>query len=130
MQIKKEKGNTAYKTIAEAAKEIGLIDKKNKKINTHTLRFWEKSFKQIKPKILAGNRRYYSNKDIDFLKLIYELLKNQRYTIEGAQKVLNSKRINLDETLQQGIKKKNFETSVKNRASKIKNILKRIKRLN
>ena len=48
-----------YKTISEVAQEIGLVNKRNKKANTHTLRFWEKHFKQIKPKLLSGNRRYY-----------------------------------------------------------------------
>ena len=86
----KNKSSKAYKTISEAAREIGLINKKNKKANTHTLRFWEKNFKQIRPKILNGNRRYYSTKDILALKLIYNLLKNQGMTINGAKKVLNS----------------------------------------
>jgi len=125
-----EKNRNAYKTIAEAAKEIGLVNKKNNKINTHTLRFWEKNFKQIKPKILSGNRRYYSEKDINFLKLVYELLKNQRFTIEGAKRVLNTKRIKLDESLEQGIKRKNFQDSIKNRSTKIKFILNKIKGLN
>ena len=82
------KNKNAYKTISEAAKEVGLINKKNNTVNTHTLRFWEKNFKQIKPKILSGNRRYYSQKDISFLKLIYDLLKNQGFTIRGAKKFL------------------------------------------
>ena len=124
-----EKNRNAYKTIAEAAKEIGLINKKNNKINTHTLRFWEKNFKQIKPKILSGNRRYYSDKDVNFLKSVYELLKNQRFTIEGAKKVLNAKRIKLDESLEEGIKRKNFQDSLKKRSAKIRFILKKIKGL-
>ena len=53
----KKKSKSAYRTISEAAIEIGLINQKNNKPNTHTLRFWEKSFKQLKPKILFGNRR-------------------------------------------------------------------------
>ena len=53
------KNNKIYKTIGEVAKEINT--------NTHTLRFWEKEFKQIKPKILSGKRRYYSDKEIDLL---------------------------------------------------------------
>ena len=71
------KNNKIYRSIGEVAKEI--------LVNTHTLRFWEKEFKQIKPKILSGKRRYYSEKDINLLKLIYELLKNQGYTIPGAK---------------------------------------------
>ena len=61
--------NRPYKSISEVAQEIGLVNKKNKKPNTHTLRFWEKHFKQIKPKLLSGNRRYYSDKDIKIYKI-------------------------------------------------------------
>ena len=67
------KYDNAYKTIGEVAKLLNLINKKNGNLNTHTIRFWEKEFKQLKPKILTGNRRYYSKKDITLLKLIYEL---------------------------------------------------------
>tara|TARA_Y100001970_G_C14208565_1_gene845511 strand:+ start:1557 stop:1910 length:354 start_codon:yes stop_codon:yes gene_type:complete len=115
------KNNKSYKSIGEVAKEIT--------INTHTLRFWEKEFKQIKPKLLSGNRRYYSEKDISLLKLIFELLKNQGYTISGAKKLLNNSSIKLDDELSLGIKKKNFHGSVKIRAQKIKLILNRIKGL-
>ena len=113
------KNDKIYKSIGEVAKEIG--------VNAHTLRFWEKEFKQIKPKLLSGNRRYYLEKDINLLKLIYELLKNQGYTIAGAKKLLNSSSIKLDDELSSGIKKKNFQGSLKIRAHKIKLILNRIK---
>ncbi len=113
--------NKLYKSIGEVAKEIS--------VNTHTLRFWEKEFKQIKPKLLSGNRRYYSKKDVDLLKIIYELLKNQGYTIVGAKKLLNNSSIKLDDELGSGIKKKNFQGSLKLRAQRIKLILKRIKGL-
>ena len=125
-----QKNKNAYKTISEAAKEIGLVNKKNNTVNTHTLRFWEKNFKQIKPKILSGNRRYYSQKDITFLKLIYDLLKNQGFTIRGAKKILNLKGNKLDESLTQGIKKKTFYNSVKKRAKNIKFIVRKIKSFN
>ena len=49
----------AYKTIGEVAEILNLVNSKNGSLSTHTLRYWEKEFKQIKPKILAGNRRYY-----------------------------------------------------------------------
>ncbi len=122
-----QKNKNAYKTISEAAKEIGLVNKKNNIVNTHTLRFWEKNFKQIKPKILSGNRRYYSQKDINFLKLIYDLLKNQGLTIRGAKKILNLKGNKLDESLLQGIKKKTFYNSLKKKAKNIKFIVNKIK---
>ena len=123
------KNNDAYKTISEVAELLNLINLNTGKVSTHTLRFWEKEFKQIKPKLLSGNRRYYSEKDINLLKLIYELLKNQGYTIAGAKKLLNNSSIKLDHELSSGIKKKNFQGSLKIRAQKIKLILNRIKGL-
>ena len=126
----KKKSTNAYKTISEAAVEIGLINPKNNKANTHTLRFWEKNFKQIKPKILFGNRRYYSNRDIYILKLIYNLLKIQGMTIHGAKKALNSGAIKLDPNILSDIKGENLKKEIRNKASKIKNILEKIKKIN
>ncbi len=125
-----EKTKEAYKTISEVAKEIGLRNKKNNKFSTHTLRFWEKHFKQIKPKVLSGNRRYYSQKDIEYLKLIYSLLKNKGFTINGAKKALNDPSFKLDDALFSGVNRKNFGSSIKTRTDKIKKIIKRIKKLN
>ena len=62
------KNNDAYKSIGEVAKILDLVNKKKGTLNTHTIRFWEKEFKQIKPKILNGNRRYYNNDTIEVLK--------------------------------------------------------------
>ena len=120
----------AYKTIGEVAQEIGLINKKNKKLNTHTLRFWEKHFKQIRPKVLTGNRRYYSEKDIEYLKLIYNLLKNKGFTILGAKKALNDLSIKLDDTSNSSVKNQNFESSIKTKAEKIRKIIRKIKKVN
>ena len=64
-----------YKTIGEVAKLLNLVNKKTGKLSTHTLRFWEKEFKEIKPYIFAGNRRYYDEKLIKTLKIIQFLLK-------------------------------------------------------
>ncbi len=124
----KKKSKIAYKTISEAAHDIGLINIKNKKPNTHTLRFWEKKFKQIKPKILFGNRRYYSNKDMHILKLIYNLLKKQGMTIKGAKNALNSGSIKLDPNILSDIKDDNFKKDLKIKINKIKNILNKIKK--
>ena len=112
--------------ISALAKEIHLIDKKGNPL-THVIRFWESKFTQLKPIKFSGNRRYYSKKDINLLKLIYELLKKQGYTIAGAKKLLNNSSIKLDDELSSGIKKKNFQGSLKIRAHKIKLILNRIK---
>ena len=56
-----KKNNDAYKSIGEVAKILNLVNEKNGSLNTHTLRFWEKEFKSISPKIFAGRRRYYDN---------------------------------------------------------------------
>ena len=125
----KKKSKIAYKTISEAAIELGLMNSKNNKPNTHTLRFWEKNFKQIRPKILFGNRRYYSNKDMHVLKLIYNLLKKQGMTIGGAKKALNSGSIKLDPNLMSDIKGENLKQEIRDKASRIKNILEKIRKI-
>ena len=122
-----EKTKEAYKTISEVAQEIGLRNKKNKKLSTHTLRFWEKHFKQIKPKVLSGKRRYYSPKDIEYLKLIYSLLKNKGFTINGAKKALNDPSLKLDDSLFSSVNNKNFRKSIKIKSDKIKEIIKKLK---
>ena len=66
-----------YKTIGEVARELNLIDKETGKLQTHTIRYWETQFKQIKPIIMTGNRRYYSNKNIKILYYIKSLLKEK-----------------------------------------------------
>ena len=92
------KPDTAYKTIGEVAEILDLVNKKKGTLNTHTIRFWEKEFKQIKPKILSGNRRYYNNDTIEILKKVKYLLKDQGMTINGVKKLLNSnKSLKLDE---------------------------------
>ncbi|MDC0569554.1 MerR family transcriptional regulator [Candidatus Pelagibacter sp.] len=80
------KSNNAYKSIGEVAKILNLINTKKGKLNTHTIRFWEKEFKQIKPKILNGNRRYYNNDTIEILKKVKYLLKDRGMTINGVKK--------------------------------------------
>ena len=71
------KNDKVYKTIGEAAKELDLIDKKTGQLQTHTIRYWETQFKQIKPIIKAGGRRYYSKKNIKIINYIKFLLKEK-----------------------------------------------------
>ena len=121
------KEDTAYKSIGEVAKLLGLINNKNGKMNTHTIRFWEKEFKQIKPKILNGNRRYYNNDTIKILKKVKYLLKDQGMTINGAKKVLNSsKSLKLDELPNNSI---SVNYSIKKKLKKISDLIKKIKDL-
>ena len=119
------KSNKAYKSIGEVAKILNLVNEKKGTLNTHTIRFWEKEFKQIKPNILNGNRRYYSNDAINVLKKVKYLLKDQGMTINGAKKVLNSeKSLKLDELPKNSI---NADYSIKNKLMKISNLIKQIK---
>ena len=119
-----KKDNDAYKTIGEVAEIVNLINPKNGSLSTHTLRFWEKEFKQIKPKILNGNRRYYDSKNIILLKKVYFLLKEQGMTINGVKKILNNKEpLKLDEISNQSIKTKNL----RNKLLKISSIIKKLK---
>ena len=60
-----DKADQAYKTIGEVAKILDLKVNKKGSLPTHIIRFWETQFKQIKPKILNSNRRYYDEKNID-----------------------------------------------------------------
>ncbi len=115
---------TAYKTIGEVVKILGLKSKKKDTTPTHILRYWEKEFKQIKPKILSGNRRYYNMKDIELLKKINFLLKEQGMTIKGVKKILKNKEpLKLDESLNNHIK----ASELKNKLTKISNIIKNLK---
>ena len=121
------KTNEAYKSIGEVAKILGLVDKKKGTLNTHTIRFWEKEFKQIKPKVLNGNRRYYNIHTIKVLKKVQYLLKVQGMTINGAKKVLNTdKSLKLDELPNNSI---NANNNIKNKLKKISNLIKQIKNL-
>ena len=82
------KDKDAYKTIGETAKELNLIDKKTGKIQTYIIRYWESQFKQIKPSIRAGKRRYYSKRNIQLINYIKFLLKDKGLTINGVKKIL------------------------------------------
>ena len=77
------KSKSAFRTIAEVADELGVA--------THVLRFWETKFSQIKPMKASGGRRYYRPDDVEILKLIKNLLYGNRYTIEGAQRLIKEK---------------------------------------
>ena len=93
-----DKSESAYKTIGEVAKILKLQVNKKGILPTHIIRFWETQFKQIKPKILNSNRRYYDEKTINLLKKVKFLLKDQGMTINGVKKMLNNEvSLKLDE---------------------------------
>ena len=74
------KGPHAFRTISEAADELGVPQ--------HVLRFWETKFAQIRPLKRGGGRRYYRPEDIDLLRAIRGLLYDKGYTIKGVQKLI------------------------------------------
>ena len=125
------KSDEAYKTIGEIASELGLIDKNTGRLQTHTIRYWETQFKQIKPTIKAGGRRYYSSKDIKTIKFIKYLLKEKGLTISGVKKILNeSGSRSLDDNMGLGVYKPDLKTNniIKNKVKNISKIIKELKK--
>ena len=127
--INNNKTRDAYKTIGEVTKELGLVDKKTGHLQTHTIRYWETQFKQIKPTVKAGNRRYYSKEVFKIVKYVKFLLKDKGLTINGAKKILDiTNTHSLDDDINLGINEANLHTT-KVIKSKVKNIYKIIKEL-
>ena len=117
-----KKINSSYKTISEVLKILNTNNHTHKKIELHTIRFWEKQFKQLTP-TRVNNRRYYDNKNIDILLKIQFLLKNQGMTISGVKKKLDTDNLNIDLN-----EKKNISsTNIKIRLNKINKLLKDLK---
>ena len=123
-----EKSENAYKSIGEVAKILNLINKKTGKLNTHTIRLWEKEFKQIKPKFFNGNRRYYDTNSVNILIKIKKLLKVDGMTINGVKKHLQkANSFKLDENEFDTIKVS--KNNIKNKVEKISTLIKEIKKL-
>ena len=124
------KNKDAYKTIGEVAKILDLVDKNRGSLSTHTIRFWEKEFNQIKPKIFSGKRRYYDNEDIKLIKLIKYLLKEKGMTIKGVKNFLkNDKTKTVDYTKDNSVssnfhEKEKFKIKLKNLSKKISELKK------
>ena len=121
-----DKSDSAYKTIGEVAKILNLKSNKKGELPTHIIRFWETQFKQIKPKILNSNRRYYDEDCINLLKKVKFLLKEQGMTINGVKKILNGEQsLELDEMANNSIKADNL----RNKLVRISKIVKNLKDL-
>ncbi len=114
-----------FLNISDLSKKLDLVDPVSKKPLNHILRYWEKEFKQIKPKIL-NNRRYYSSEMIEIIRLIKFLLKDKGMTINGAKNVLNTKINKLDDYNSYSLKAEYYKKSLKDRSKKV---LKKIKDL-
>ena len=104
--------------ISELSKILNLINPDSKKPLNHVIRFWEKEFKEIKPKII-NNRRYYSPKQVEIVKLIKFLLKTKGMTITGVKNVLNSKINKLDDYDSFSLKADYYKKNIKEKSTKI-----------
>ena len=118
-----DKLDSAYKTIGEVAKILNLKSNDKGVLPTHVIRFWETQFKQIKPKILNSNRRYYDEKTINLLKKVKFLLKDQGMTINGVKKILNNEdSLKLDEIADKSIRTENLKNKLLNISNKLKEL--------
>ena len=104
--------------ITELSKLLGLIDLKTKKPANYILRYWEKQFKQIKPKIF-NKRRFYSEKQIEMIKMIKFLLKDKGMTINGVKNILKSKINSLDDYNSYSLKADYHKNNIKIKTKKI-----------
>ena len=112
-------------TIGELSKKLNLINQTNKKPLNYTLRYWEKEFKQIKPKII-NKRRYYTSKQVEIIKMIKFLLKDKGMTVLGVKKELKKNINKLDEYDSDSLKAEYIKTNLK---LKSKLVLDKIKKL-
>jgi DNA-binding transcriptional MerR regulator len=85
-------------------------------VNTSLIRYWEKEFKQLQPRKTRKGDRLFRAQDIEFLKQIYYLLREKKYSIDGAKTYLknNKEKANKDLSLMTNLKEiKNFLISLK-----------------
>ena len=114
-----------FYNISDLSKILNLINPSNKKPLNHVIRYWEKQFKQVKSKRI-NNRRYYSSKQVETLKLIKFLLKNKGMTVSGVKKILNLNINKLDDYKSDSLKAEYYKDNIK---KKSRSILEKIKRL-
>ncbi len=89
MVLNKDKNNKLYYSIKEVAKQFGIAES--------TLRYWETEFPQLKPKTVSTTKvRQYTEKDIEEIRVIYNLVKVRGFKIAAARKYLSANRQSAD----------------------------------
>ncbi len=83
-KLEKQNLTKLYYSIGEVADIFG--------VNPSLIRFWEKEFPKLSPKKNAKGNRKFTVDDIVYIDKIYQLVKEEGYTLEGAKKALNSKK--------------------------------------
>ena len=107
-----------FLNISDLSKKLDLVDPVSNKPLNHVLRYWEKEFKQIKPKLI-NNRRYYSEEQVELAKLIKFLLKDKGMTINGVKNILNKKINKLDDYYSDSLKTEYYKKSLKDKSKKV-----------
>ena len=113
--------------ISQLSRKLNLIDQKTKKPRNHIIRYWEKEFKQIRPKII-NKHRYYNDKHVEIFKFIIFLLRNKGMTIKGVKNVLNLKINKLDDYNSLSLKTDYLKKNFKEKSLKIIQRINKIKR--
>jgi len=112
-------------SISELSKILNLVDPKTKKPLNHVLRYWEKEFSSIKPKKI-NNRRYYSPKQVEIIKMVKFLLRNKGMTILGVKNILKLNINKLDVNNNHSLKADYYKNFLK---TKSKAVLEKINKL-
>ena len=113
--------------ISQLASLLNLVNYKTKKPSNYVLRYWEKEFKEIKP-IILNKRRYYSEKQINIIKLIKFLLKDKGMTINGVKNILKSNINSLDDYNSYSLKADYYKVNIKIKSKTILDKIKKIKK--
>ena len=111
--------------ISEVCKILNLTDPKTQKPLNHVIRYWEKEVPQIKLKKI-NNRRYYSKTDVDLIRTVKSLLKDQKLSITGVKQIFKNNTKKLDENNHNSLIRDNKKKDLK---LKSLNLLKKIKKL-
>ena len=113
--------------ITELTTLLNLINSKTGKPSNYILRYWEKEFKQIKPTIIK-NRRYYSEKQVNNIKLIKFLLKDKGMTVNGVKNLLKSNINSLDDYNSYSLKADYHKENIKIKSKEILDKINKIKK--
>jgi len=114
-------------SISEVSKILGLLNPKTKKPLNHTLRYWEKEFKMIRPKKI-NNRRYYSLDQVEIIKMIKFLLKNKGLSVSGLKNMMNYDINKLDAYNSHSLKAEYYKKSFKAKSKLLLNKINKIKK--
>ena len=112
--------------ITELSKQLDLVDPNTKKPLNHILRYWEKEFKEIRPKKI-NNRRYYSLRQVEIIKKIKFLLKIKGMTVLGVKKYINSRAKKLDEYYPNSLEANYYKNNIKTKSKLILEKIQKIK---